>query len=189
MFNLIPSVVSKIVDVELPSSNEITPSLPTFSRALAIICPGSESLPADIVATCSIAARSSTGSAKLTINSTKYLVAFSIPRFNKIGFAPAATFRIPCLTIEYAKTVAVVVPSPATSFVFAAAWRINNTPVFSMLSTNSICFAILTPSFIISGDPNLFSITTFRPFGPNVTATASVNIPIPFSNARLASSW
>ena len=40
---------------------------------------------------------------------------------------------------EYAKTVAVVVPSPATSFVFAAAWRINNTPVFSMLSTNSIC--------------------------------------------------
>lgn len=35
-------------------------------------------------------------------------------------------------TIAFARTVAVVVPSPATSFVLDAAWRIKATPVFSM---------------------------------------------------------
>ena len=48
------------------------------------------------------------------------MTALSIPRFKSIGFAPAATLFSPALTIACANTVAVVVPSPATSAVLAA---------------------------------------------------------------------
>ena len=48
---------------------------------------------------------------------------FSIPRLRPIGFAPAATFFRPSRTIACASTVAVVVPSPATSFVAVATSR------------------------------------------------------------------
>jgi hypothetical protein len=43
-----------------------------------------------------------------------------MPRLSDIGFAPAATFFRPSRTIACARTVAVVVPSPATSFVAVA---------------------------------------------------------------------
>ena len=76
-----------------------------------------------------------------------------MPNFKEIGFAPAATFFNPSLTIAYASTVAVVVPSPATSFVFAAACRIKETPVFSIWSSKLISFAIVTPSLTICGEP------------------------------------
>ncbi|CAB5021303.1 unannotated protein [freshwater metagenome] len=46
--------------------------------------------------------------------------ACSIPYFSSIGWAPAAKLRRPSLTMACAKTVAVVVPSPATSLVFSA---------------------------------------------------------------------
>ncbi len=52
--------------------------------------------------------------------STTILTAFSIPLFKSIGLAPAATFFNPVETIACAKTVAVVVPSPARSAVLAA---------------------------------------------------------------------
>ncbi len=42
-----------------------------------------------------------------------------MPFLMNIGFAPAATFFMPSLTIACARTVAVVVPSPATSLVLA----------------------------------------------------------------------
>jgi hypothetical protein len=51
--------------------------------------------------------------------------------------------------MAYAKTVAVVVPSPATSFVFEAACRIRQTPVFSRLLDKLISLAIVTPSLTI----------------------------------------
>ena len=54
------------------------------------------------------------------IASTAAFVAFFIPFRKMIGLAPAARFFIPALIIACAKTVAVVVPSPATSFVFVA---------------------------------------------------------------------
>ena len=76
-----------------------------------------------------------------------------MPSLIEIGFAPAATFFNPSLTIAYAKTVAVVVPSPATSFVFEAACRIKETPVFWMWSFKLISLAIVTPSFTIWGEP------------------------------------
>ena len=44
----------------------------------------------------------------------------SIPRLIDIGFAPAVTFFKPSFTMCCARTVAVVVPSPATSDVFDA---------------------------------------------------------------------
>ena len=55
-------------------------------------------------------------SKSITISAT----ALSIPRFKSIGFAPAATFFKPSFTIACARTVAVVVPSPAKSFVLEA---------------------------------------------------------------------
>src|SRR6185503_19652553 len=45
--------------------------------------------------------------------------------------------------------------------------------MFSRLSWSSISFATVTPSLVIVGDPNFFSMTTFRPLGPRVTFTAS----------------
>ena len=51
-------------------------------------------------------------------SSTTAFTALSIPRLMPIGFEPAVTFRSPSRKIASASTVAVVVPSPATSEVF-----------------------------------------------------------------------
>ena len=83
--------------------------------------------------------------------------------------------------------MAVVVPSPATSFVLLAASRTICAPIFSNLSFNSISLATETPSFVLFGAPNDLSITTFLPLGPNVTATASARILTPLSILFLAS--
>src|SRR5260370_29746148 len=45
-----------------------------------------------------------------------------------------------------------------------------------------------TPSLVIVGAPHFFSSTTFRPFGPRVTFTASASWFMPRSRPRLASS-
>ena len=45
---------------------------------------------------------------------------FSMPDRMAMGLAPAATFRSPSFRMAWARTVAVVVPSPATSWVFVA---------------------------------------------------------------------
>ena len=83
-----------------------------------------------------------------------------MPRFSAIGFAPAATFFRPSRTIACASTVAVVVPSPATSFVAVATSRTSWAPWFSKTSSTSISRAIVTPSFVIVGAPNFLSSTT-----------------------------
>src|SRR5271157_2392953 len=75
--------------------------------------------------------------------------------------------------MDCARTVAVVVPSPATSEVLEATSRTICAPMFSSGSFSSISFATVTPSLVISGEPNFFSITTLRPLGPRVTLTAS----------------
>ena len=109
------------MSVPFASSTVITPSLPTFSNASVIKLPIVESLFAEILATCWIFSDESPTSTdcfsrELTIEST----ALSIPLFKSSGFAPAATFFSPSLTTACAKMVAVVVPSPARSFVFDA---------------------------------------------------------------------
>src|SRR3990170_8233711 len=75
--------------------------------------------------------------------------------------------------MAWASTVAVVVPSPATSEVLLATSRTICAPMFSRGSLSSISFATVTPSLVMTGEPNFLSRTTFRPLGPSVTLTAS----------------
>src|SRR5258708_8956950 len=82
-----------------------------------------------------------------------------------------------------ARTVAVVVPSPAVSDVLLATSRTIWAPMFSSGSLRSISLATVTPSFVIVGDPNFLSRTTLRPFGPSVTFTASASWLTPRSTA------
>ena len=84
-----------------------------------------------------------------------------MPRFRAIGLAPAATFFIPPLTMARARTVAVVVPSPATSFVLVATSLQSWAPMFSHGSSSSTSLAIVTPSFVMVGAPHFLSSTTF----------------------------
>src|SRR5579859_6412568 len=111
----------------------------------------------------------------------------SMPRFRSIGFRPAATDLAPSRTIDWARTVAVVVPSPARSAVFEATSRTSWAPRFSNLSESSISLATVTPSLVMRGAPNDFSMTTLRPFGPRVTLTASARMSTPRSRRVRAS--
>ena len=120
--------------------------------------------------------------------SETFATAASMPSFKSIGCAPAARLRSPSLTIACASTVAVVVPSPATSLVFVATSLTNCAPIFSAGSESSISFAIVTPSFVISGAPKDFAMTTLRPLGPKVTFTVSARILTPRSIERRADS-
>src|SRR5437763_10150236 len=114
--------------------------------------------------------------------------AASMPFFNPMGLAPAATLRRPSRTIAHASTVAVVVPSPATSSVFLATSLTSSAPIFSYGSSSSISLAMETPSLVMVGAPNFFSRTTLRPFGPSVTFTALASLSTPASRARRADS-
>src|SRR6267143_4581981 len=77
--------------------------------------------------------------------------------------------------MAWASTVAVVVPSPATSDVLLATSLTIWAPMFSRGSLRSISFATVTPSLVIRGAPNFLSRTTLRPLGPRVTLTASAS--------------
>src|SRR5579864_4362304 len=110
-----------------------------------------------------------------------------MPRFRSIGFMPAATALEPSRTIACASTVAVVVPSPATSLVLLATSRTIWAPMFSNLSESSISLATVTPSLVMRGAPKLLSSTTLRPLGPSVTRTASFRMSTPRSMRARAS--
>ncbi|MNE35329.1 hypothetical protein D3C80_1290810 [compost metagenome] len=158
----------------------ITPSFPTFPKAVAINSPITSSLFAEIDATCLIlSVFVPTSVACFERSATIASTALSIPLFKSIGFAPAATFFKPSFTISCAKTVAVVVPSPAKSLVFEATSLTIWAPMFSSVSCNSISFATETPSFVTVGPPKDFPIITLRPFGPKVTFTAFANASTP----------
>src|ERR1700680_2914432 len=90
--------------------------------------------------------------------------------------------------MDWARTVAVVVPSPATSEVLLATSRTIWAPMFSTESWSSISLATVTPSLVIVGDPNFFSMTTLRPLGPSVTLTASASLLTPWRIRWRASS-
>ena len=119
--------------------------------------------------------------------STTLATALSIPRFTSKGLAPAATFFMPSVKIACVRTVAVVVPSPASSPVLEATLLTSCAPAFWNASSNSISFATLTPSFVMRGAPNFLSITTLRPFGPSVTFTALANASAPSRRRSRAS--
>src|SRR6266516_4985669 len=185
--NCIPSVNSSSIPKVLDSSTVTTPSLPTLSSASAMTSPTARSA-AEIDATWAISALDSTSLDCILICSTAAMTAFSMPRLSAIGFAPAATLRMPPCTIARASTVAVVVPSPATSFVLVATSLVSWAPMFSHGSSSSISLAIVTPSFVIVGAPHFLSRTTFWPLGPSVMATASGSVSTPASSERRASS-
>jgi len=144
----------------------MTPSLPTFCMASAIILPIDLSPLAEMVPTCAISPESLIFFERLAMSLTASMTAKSTPRFRSIGFIPAATALAPSLTIEWAKTVAVVVPSPAVSLVLEATSRTIWAPMFSNLSSSSISLATVTPSLVMRGAPNDLSRMTLRPWGP-----------------------
>src|SRR5213080_690017 len=172
--NCIPSTTSRVVSMVLDSSTVMTPSLPTFFIASAMMLPIGLSLLALMVPTCAIMSPF-TSLCCFLISSTATSTAFSMPRLSAIGFAPAATVFTPSRKIAWASTVAVVVPSPATSEVFDATSRTIWAPMFSSGSCSSISLATVTPSLVMFGPPNFFSRTTLRPLGPRVTLTASAS--------------
>ena len=182
-----PSTTSRLVSIDFDSSTVMTPSLPTFSIASAMIVPIASSLFAEIMPTCAIILPL-TGLLTFFSSSTTAATAFSIPSLRFIGLAPAVTFFRPSRSIAWASTVAVVVPSPATSDVFEATSRTIRAPRFSIGSLRSISFATVTPSLVIRGEPNFLSSTTLRPRGPRVTLTASASALTPRMIAARASS-
>ncbi len=112
--------------------------------------------------------------------------ALAMPFLMSIGLAPAATFFRPSVTIICASTVAVVVPSPATSLVLVAASFSNWAPMFSNGSSSSISLATVTPSWVMVGAPHFLSNATLRPLGPSVTLTALASASTPVLSARRA---
>src|SRR5216117_2553172 len=180
-----PSTVSSVVSRPFASSTVITPSLPTFSIASAIFSPISWSPFAEIVPTWAISFRHAVGTEIFFSAASTDSTALSMPRLSDIGFAPAVTDFSPSRKIACASTVAVVVPSPATSEVLVATSFTIWAPMFSTGSSSSISLATVTPSLVIVGLPNFLSMTTFRPFGPRVTFTASASWSTPrFRRAR-----
>src|SRR5437016_7438986 len=174
-----PSTTSSSVSKDFASSTVITPSLPTFFIASARNCPISASPFAEIVPTCAISWLDVTFLEFFCKSATTASTARSTPRLRSIGFMPAATALPPSLTMAWARTVAVVVPSPAKSEDFEATSRTICAPMFSNLSSSSISLATVTPSLVMRGAPNDLSSTTLRPLGPSVTRTALVRISTP----------
>ena len=121
------------------------------------------------------------------ISSTTAWVAASMPRFMSIGLAPAARLRRPSVTIAWAMTVEVVVPSPATSLVFVAACLSIWAPMFWKWFSSSISLATVTPSWVTVGAPHFLSMATLRPRGPSVTLTALARASTPDFSCRRAS--
>ena len=118
--NCMPSTTSRVVSIDLASSTVMTPSLPTFSMASAIRSPIVRSLLAAMVATWAISFRSLVALDIFFSSATTCSTACSMPRLRPIGLAPAVTFLRPSRKMAWARTVAVVVPSPAMSEVLAA---------------------------------------------------------------------
>src|SRR5215831_6473930 len=183
-----PSTKSSTVSADFDSSTVITPSLPTFSIASAIRLPIVLSLFEAIVATWAISFLSLVDLEMPLRSFTTASTAASMPRLSPIGLAPAVTFLRPSRKIAWASTVAVVVPSPATSEVLEATSRTICAPMFSYLSFSSISLATVTPSLVIVGLPNFLSMTTLRPFGPSVAFTAAAITDTPLSSELRASS-
>src|SRR5262245_11858456 len=184
-----PSTTSRVVSRLFASSTVMTPSLPTLLMASAMMSPIVESLLAEMVPTCAISFWSLVGF-ESDLSPSKILpTARSTPRFRLIGSCPATTIFRPSVKIARASTVAVVVPSPATSEVLEATSFTICAPMFSNLSSISISFATVTPSLVTFGAPKDFSRMTLRPRGPSVATTASASRFTPRRILSRASWW
>ncbi len=166
-----PSTTSSVVSIDLASSMVMTPSLPTFSMASARISPIIVSPLALMVPTWVISVLPFVGLDWSFRFSTTLATAASMPRLMSMGLLPAATRRAPSLKMACASTVAVVVPSPATSEVLDATSLTIWAPMLAILSLSSTSLATVTPSLVTVGEPHDFSMMTLRPRGPSVTLT------------------
>src|SRR3954466_12089105 len=182
-----PSTTSSSLSSDLPSSTVMTPSLPTLSIASAMILPMVSSLLAEIEPTCAISFEVVVAFEAFFSSATRAVTALSMPRLRSIGFMPAATYFMPSRTMDWASTVAVVVPSPAMSEVLEATSLTICAPMFWSLSLSSISLATDTPSLVTVGAPNERSSTTLRPFGPRVTLTALARMFTPSTMRARAS--
>src|SRR6266436_3481874 len=178
-----PSTVSSVVSRPFASSTVITPSLPTFCIASEMILPMVSSPLAEMVPTWAI---SLVALESFFSSATTASTALSMPRLISIGLLPAATSLAPSRKIAWARTVAVVVPSPATSEVLLATSLTICAPMFSNLFSSSISLATVTPSLVMVGAPHDFSMMTLRPLGPSVTLTASASVLTPWRIASRA---
>src|SRR5579863_97393 len=183
-----PSTTSSSFSSPWPSSTVMTPSLPTFSMASAIVLPMDSSEFAEMAPTWAMALGSLQGFERRFNASVVASTALSMPRLMSIGLRPEATAFRPSRIIACARTVAVVVPSPASSEVLEATSFSICAPMFSNLSLSSISFATETPSFVMVGAPKLFSSTALRPFGPSVALTALARTFTPLNIRWRASS-
>ncbi len=86
-----PSTTSSVVSIDLASSTVMTPSLPTFSIASAMMSPMTVSPLALIVPTCAISVLPLVGFDCSLRFSTILATAASMPRLMSIGLWPAAT--------------------------------------------------------------------------------------------------
>src|SRR6202158_750520 len=178
-----PSTTSSVVSMVRDSSTVITPSLPTFFMASATMPPICLSLLAEMVPTCAIMSPL-TSRESFLISSTATSPERSMQRLRAVGGgAPAATVFAPSRKMAGESRVAVVVPSPPTSLVLEATSRTICAPMFSRGSRSSISLATVTPSLVMIGAPNFFSITALRPLGPRVIFTASARA---FTPRRIA---
>jgi hypothetical protein len=75
--------------------------------------------------------------------------AFFIPFLSSTEFTQFFMYLSHSFASAYVSRVAVVVPSQANLFVFSAASFTSSAPSASNLSSKSISFAIVTPSFVI----------------------------------------
>ncbi len=92
--------------------------------------PISESL-AEMVATWAFSALVLTGFEPLPSSLTTTCTALSMPRWIDLELAPAVMLRMPSLSRDWVRTIAVVVPSPALSLVLVATSFTSWAPMFS----------------------------------------------------------
>ena len=114
----------------LLSSTVMTPSLPTRSNASPISSPTSGSW-AEMVATSAIVGTVVDRGGGLVQRGVHGVDGGVHAAAEASGLAPAATLRMPSWTSAWASTVAVVVPSPATSLVLVATLFASCAPRFS----------------------------------------------------------
>ena len=98
--------------------------------AWAIMLPISTSL-AEMVATCAFSSFVLTGREFFLSSLTTSSRALCMPRWMDFALAPAVMLRMPSLSSDCVSTIAVVVPSPATSLVLEATSRTSWAPMFS----------------------------------------------------------
>ena len=171
--------MSRDVSKERDSSIVIEPSWPTRSTAIEINFPIELSLFAEMAAMCSICSIVTIGDAISLSLPTTCSVQRCRPRCNSVGDTPARINFWDSLRMALASTVEVVVPSPASVFVWTAACLIICAPAFSNGSSRATKCATVTPSFVMKGIFPFSCSKTLLPFGPNVEATLSANISAP----------